>query len=243
MYKIHSLMKVVVIASVLLLLMTACTSEPAPETPLPETVSAAQVEATSVPETASAAQAEVTTAPETEGTTQEEDTSEDPAATEELVITPTPAPTATPSRLDLAVAEIAQATGVDETYVFGLTVEDWINAILSVIIILVGILLVSRLVLYLLKRLVKSTSNDWDGAFLEEIAAQIQWFVAVFFIQFATTRLGFLSVEVKEWLDRIYFVCYVFIAIFILWKLIDFAEKGYQAHFAAQDKSLRLKQS
>jgi small-conductance mechanosensitive channel len=100
----------------------------------------------------------------------------------------------------------------------------------------VGIFLVSRLVLYLLKRLVKSTSNDWDAAFLEEIATQIRWFVAVFFTQFATTRLGFLSAEVKEWLDRIYFVCYVFIFVYILWKLIDFAEKGYQAHFAAQDK-------
>lgn len=55
MHKIHSLMKVVVIASILLLLMTACTSEPAPETPLPETTSDAQAEATPVPETASAA--------------------------------------------------------------------------------------------------------------------------------------------------------------------------------------------
>ena len=236
MHKIHSLMKVVVIASILLLLMTACTSEPAPETPLPETASAAQAEATPVPETASAAQGEATPVPETEGTTQEEDTSEAPAATEELIITPTPAPTATPGPLDKAVAEIAQATGADKTYVFGLTVEDWINAIISLIIILVGILLVSRLVLYLLKRLVKSTSYDRDGAFLEEITTQIQWLVAVFFIQFATTRLGFLSVEVKEWLDRIYFVYYVLIAVFILWKLIDFAEKGYQAHFAAQDK-------
>jgi len=229
-------MKAVVIASVLLLLITACTSEPAPETPLPEIESVVEVEATPVPETDSAAQGEATPVPETEGDTQEEDTSEDPAATEELVITPTPAPTATPGRLDLAVAEIAQATGADRTYVFGLTVEDWINAILSVIIILVGILLVGRLVIYLLKRLVKSTSNDWDGAFLEEITTQIRWLVAVFFTQFATTRLGFLSVEVKEWLDRIYFVCYILIAVYILWKLIDFAEKGYQAHFAAQDK-------
>lgn len=236
MHKIHSLMKAVVIASVLLLLITACTSEPAPETPLPETASVVEAEATPVPETDSAAQGEATPVPETEGDTQEEDTSEDSAATEELVITPTPAPTATPGRLDLAVAEIAQATGADRTYVFGLTVEDWINAILSVIIILVGILLVGRLVIYLLKRLVKSTSNDWDGAFLEEITTQIRWLVAVFFTQFATTRLGFLSVEVKEWLDRIYFVCYILIAVYILWKLIDFAEKGYQAHFAAQDK-------
>ena len=236
MHKIHSLMKAVVIASVLLLLITACTSEPAPETPLPETESVVEAEATPVPETDSAAQGEATPVPETEGDTQEEDTSEDPAATEELVITPTPAPTATPGRLDLAVAEIAQATGADRTYVFGLTVEDWINAILSVIIILVGILLVGRLVIYLLKRLVKSTSNDWDGAFLEEITTQIRWLVAVFFTQFATTRLGFLSVEVKEWLDRIYFVCYIVIFVYILWKLIDFAEKGYQAHFAAQDK-------
>jgi small-conductance mechanosensitive channel len=232
----HSLMKVFVIASVLLLLITACTSEPVTETALPETVSTTPAEALPVLETASAAQSEMTSAPESEGTTEEEDTSEAPAAIEELIITPTPAPTATPGPLDRAVAEIAQATGADRTYVFGLTVEDWINALLSVIIILVGILLVGRLVLYLLKRLVKSTSNDWDGAFLEEFATQIQWFVAIFFIQFATTRLGFLSVEVKERLDRIYFVCYVFIAVFILWKLIDFAEKGYQAHFAAQDK-------
>ncbi len=236
MNKIHSLIKVIVITSILLLLMTACTSEPAPETPLPETASAVLAEATPGPDTDSAAQAEATTAPETEGTAQEEDTSEDPAATEELIISPTPAPTATPGPLDLVVAEIAQATGADSTYVFGLSVEDWINIIISVIIMLVGIFLVSKLVLYLLKRLVKSTSNDWDEAFLEDIATQIQWLVAVFFIQFATMRLSFLSVIVKEWLDRIYFTCYVIIAIYILWKLIDFAEKGYHAHFAAQDK-------
>ncbi|MFC2055384.1 mechanosensitive ion channel family protein [Chloroflexota bacterium] len=234
MNKIHSLMKVVVIATILLLLMTTCTSEPATEAPTAEPDIA--ILETSVLETDNAAQAETTPVPETEGTTQEQDTSEDPAATEELIITPTPAPTATPGPLDNLVAEIAQTTGADRTYIFGLSVEDWINVILSVIIALVGILLISRLVLYILKRLVKSTSHDWVGEFLEEIATQIQWFVAVFFIQFATTRLGFLSVEVKEWLDRIYFTCYVILAGYILWKLIDFAIEGYQSHFAAQDK-------
>ena len=234
MNKKHSLMKVFVIVFILLLFMTACTNEPATEAPTAEPDIA--ILETSVLETDSSAQAEATPVPETEGITEEQDTSEAPAATEELIITPTPAPTATPGPLDRAVAEIAQATGANRTYVFGLTVEDWINAILSVIIILVGIFLVSRLVVHLLKRFVKSTSYDWDGAFLEEIATQIQWLLAVFFTQFATTRLGFLNVEVKEWLDRIYFVCYVYIFVYILWKLIDFAEKGYQAHFATQDK-------
>ena len=64
-------MKAVVIASVFMLFLTACTSEPATETALPEIVSATQAEATPVPETASAAQVEATPVPETEGTTQE----------------------------------------------------------------------------------------------------------------------------------------------------------------------------
>ena len=88
---------------------------------------------------------------------------------EQVVVTPTPGPTATPGPIDEVVSAIVEATGVSDTYLLRLSVEDWINLAISVLIILIGIFLGSRLVVWLLRRIVKRTTTEYDEGILDEI--------------------------------------------------------------------------
>lgn len=159
------------------------------------------------------------------------------AEEEAIIITPTPAPTATPGPINELVSSIVEATGVPEKSFLGLTVEDWINLALSVLIVLFGIFLVSRLVLWLLHRLVKRTTNTYDDEFLKEIESQVKWLVGVISTQFATIRLLFLSTNIKEWLDRIFFVVYIVITLSVLWKMVEFSIGWYSKQIATKEKT------
>lgn len=156
---------------------------------------------------------------------------------EQLVITPTPAPTATPGPINELVSSIAEATGAAEKYFLGLSLEDWINLAISVLIIFIGGYFGGRLVFWILQRLIKRTQTEYDDEFLQLIKSQVLWFVGVVTAQFATTRLIFLSVEIKEWLDRFYFVLYVWIILNVLWKLVDFSIKWYDEKVAPENKT------
>ena len=146
---------------------------------------------------------------------------------EQLLVTPTLAPTATPGPIDELIGTVAESTGADRTYLLGLSLEDWTNLLISILIILLAVFIINRFLQSILRRMVKKTETPWDDEFVEQINDQIGWIVIVFSAQFATTRLIFLSPEVKHWLDQFYFVCYVFIFTVIIWKLVDVGEKWY----------------
>jgi len=168
----------------------------------------------------------------------EENTSEPEAepAEEQLLVTPTLAPTATPGVVDEFIGNIAEQTGANRTYLFGLSLEDWANLLVSVLIILLAVLIVNRLLQLLLRRAVNKTESPWDDEFVNEISPQIGWAIVVFFAQFATTRLLFLSAEVKQWLEQLYFVSYVVIITVIIWKLVDIGEKWYELKVSEQEE-------
>ncbi len=155
---------------------------------------------------------------------------------EQLVITPTPAPTATPGPINELVSSIAEATGAAEKYFLGLSLEDWINLAISILIVLIGGYLGGRLVFWILQRVSISTRTEYDNEFLGLIENQVIWFIVVIAAEYATTRLIFLSVAIKEWLDRIYFVFYVWIIVAILWKLVDFSIDWYSKEIARKEK-------
>jgi small-conductance mechanosensitive channel len=190
---------------------------------------------TSVPTATSTLTPTVTYTPEPTATS----TNQDEAGAEEeaIIITPTPAPTATPGPINELVSSIADATGASEKYFLGLGVEDWINLVISGLIIFVGGYLGGRLIFWILQRLIKRTQTEYDDALLEAIKSQVLWFVVVITADFATTRLLFLSVELKEWLDRFFFVLYVLIILSVFWKLVDFSIKWYDEKVAPEEKT------
>jgi small-conductance mechanosensitive channel len=174
--------------------------------------------------------------PEPTATSISQDEAE-PGGEEQIIISPTPAPTATPGPIDEVVSAIAEATGIDEKYFLGLSIEDWINLAISVLLVLIGAYFGSRLVMWVLRRVVKRTTTEYDEAFLNAIKGQVMWLMGTVTAQFATTRLVFLSAEFKEWLDRIYFVLYVWIILSVLWKLVEFSSDWYRESIATEEKT------
>lgn len=138
-----------------------------------------------------------------------------------LLDTPTPAPTATPGPLTQLVGAISDRTGASQVTFLGLSLEDWLNLGVSLLIFLVLVLVVARLIYFLLENVVARTKNKYAMLFLERIRSQIIWFVGVFGLQYGTVRLAFLSPQVKAWLDRSYTGLYVLILTLIAWRLID----------------------
>jgi len=150
------------------------------------------------------------------------------ATEEQIVITPTPKPTATPGAIDRAVADIATATGLDRQVILGLTGEEWISLGISLVIVLVGIFLLARLVYALLRFSTRYIPGERDDQFIRAIKNQIYLIVSLWVIDFATGRLGFLPVEWKETLNQLYFALNILAITVILWKLIDLVFEGYQ---------------
>jgi MscS family membrane protein len=179
---------------VFFLFTTACAAEPTPAEPT----------ATTVPE-------------DTTGTT--------PQATEDLedriIITPTPQPTATPGAITEFVAEIADTIGINRVRFLGLTGEDWLNLLISVAIFLLGLFLITRLLVLLLKKVVSLTPSKFDDALLKALLFQIRFFIIIFFIEFAIQRLVFVSAEWKNLASQVYRVIMILLAVNAIWKLAD----------------------
>jgi small-conductance mechanosensitive channel len=144
---------------------------------------------------------------------------------EQVLSTPTLAPTATPSPLDVVVEDVTQSIGLDDLSIFGLNVDDFVNLIVSILIILVGSLL-GALLVDLLLWLLTLTPPEFDNQLVATIEKQLKWLIVLFLIQFATARLAFLSPELKQWLDLIYFSLFVLLIAAIVWKLVDYMLEG-----------------
>ena len=144
---------------------------------------------------------------------------------EPVLITPTLAPTATPSPIDFAIEDLTQNIGIDDITIFGLSGEDLVNLLVSILFVLVGSLLGVLFVNGLLW-LAKHTPPKFDDRLLGRLENQLKWLIVLIFLQLATTRLTFLSPELKQWLNLIYFALYVLLIAIIVWKLVDYGLEG-----------------
>ena len=140
---------------------------------------------------------------------------------DEIIITPTPQPTATPGAIARSVADVSASTGLNQQVFLGLTGEDWINLGISVLIFFVGSLVISRIVRFLLGLVVRSIPGKRDDEFLAAIRGQINLLISLFVLKYATDRLSFISVFWKETLNQIFFATAILAIAVILWKLID----------------------
>jgi MscS family membrane protein len=201
------LFTVVILASLPLGLSTACGGAPAESTPEPI----------------------ATSAPEANGSDAAAVATEEP-----IITTPTPIPTPTPGPVTELVSEFTQSTGLARATFLGLSVDDWINLGISVLILLVGYVVGTWLLNRLLRRLVERTPTEFDDAFLKRVEPEIGWFVVVFSLQFASLRLEFLGAGLKDFLHSVYFSLYLIIGLLVFWKLIDAATEWYVARLEEQ---------
>jgi small-conductance mechanosensitive channel len=156
---------------------------------------------------------------------------------EEIITTPTPQPTSTPGPIEDAVSDISSATGLDQQVILGLSGEDWINLGISLVVVLLGVFVVTRLIFAILRFIARATPGDWDDKFVTQIQFQVRLFFGVWIVDYATRRLIFLPLEWHENLNQLYFVLYILAIAGALWKLIDVALARYKEGAAAKDEA------
>ena len=201
----------------LALLLSACTGGAPQETPppLPTPTIAPQAEGTPEPE---ATQLPEDEKPQAEVT--------DPLA--EIVVTRTPAPTATPGRIVQEVARIAYRAGLARKTYLGLSVADWTNLAISLVIVLIGYGIGALLTGVLLRWVARRTSAQVGDALTKAIGPRLKWLVVILVLSLATKRLTFLSAELKTTLSDVYFALGLILSTIIVWSLIDLAHDWYR---------------
>jgi len=147
---------------------------------------------------------------------------------DQLLVAPTLAPTATPGAIYSVVQQAVEATNLEGTRLLGLSAADWINLVISLLLVLITLTLIARGIFFVLKRITRRTATPYDEIYLDSIKPYLRWLFGLAVLYIATTRLQFLSPEVKQWLAQIYFALIVALIVIGLWKLVDIFTLWYQ---------------
>jgi small-conductance mechanosensitive channel len=185
---------------------------------------------------------EATIAPPTVGVGENTSTPGDsrPEVTPEPTLTPTPASIVDSASDEIGsigsqelftfegpitrwVADLSAEYGWNQIDFLGLTVEDWINLVISVIFFLLLYHFGKRFINRGLRFLLRRTKLDNIDAFLDAIRSQIDWLVLTIALQLSLARLSFLSSGLRVLLNQVFFVAYLTIISILLWRIINFA--------------------
>ena len=149
----------------------------------------------------------------------------------------TPLPTPVPGPVDDLIVDITKALGLTGTSFLGLTVPDWVNVAISVLIVLIGYQVGHRVLRSLLRRLVRRTATRLDDEFLEAAQREVRWLVLLVSVWVATMRLGFLSDDLRRFLGDLYFTAGLAICTLILSKLVDSGAESFLAGLEEEDRA------
>jgi MscS family membrane protein len=144
---------------------------------------------------------------------------------DEVIMTRTPEPTATPGVIQQEVAKLVARAGLARTTFLGLAVTDWLVLAGSLLLVLAGYLIGTWLIRGVLPRVVRRTATEFDDRFLEAVGSQVRWLAVLLILHFATARLIFVSAGLKTFLRDAYFVVGLVLAVRIIFKLIDLADR------------------
>jgi MscS family membrane protein len=156
--------------------------------------------------------------------------------------TPTPAPTATPDPLTLAIDRLASSTGADRFFFGGAALKDWLNALVSILIYIVIVLLLLRLLHALLRRLTARTSDETDNQLLERLWPQVSWVVNMLALALATSRLAFLSPQLKQGLGQLYQALIIMTLAVAALRLLNFVVARYKERVEPQHEGHQIDQ-
>jgi len=141
----------------------------------------------------------------------------------EIVPTRTPVPTATPDALTEGILQIVQETGLSEKTLFWLGYADWINLGISMVYVLLGYLIGTWLIRWLLPRLASRTKTKLDDRLLQISANELRWLAVALIFRFAFGRLNFIRPNIKTFVDDISFFLIIFLVAELFWRLINLA--------------------
>lgn len=141
----------------------------------------------------------------------------------DIVPTRTPVPTATPDALTEGILQIVQETGLSEKTLFWLGYADWINLGISMVYVLLGYLIGTWLIRWLLPRLASRTKTNLDDLLLQISANELRWLAVVLIFRFAVNRLIFINAEIKTVISDITFFLAIFLIAWLCLRLINLA--------------------
>jgi len=155
----------------------------------------------------------------------------------EAVVSRTPVPTLMPGYITRGITELTQSTGLAGRTFLGLTIENWGDILISVLIVMIGYIWGPRLLGRLLNWVLKAIKLE--GGFLDKVATELKRLVLLFFARFSVLRLNFWSDSFRIFLNDIFFSLTLVLYSIIVFKLIDFTLRNYKKNIA-QDEQDRL---
>jgi MscS family membrane protein len=147
---------------------------------------------------------------------------------EDILIVPTLAPTATPGVIYEVVNQVVEATNLEQTRFLNLSVADWINLAISLGLVFLMMALISRLIFIVLMKIAKRSATPYAVIYLKAIRPLLRWLFNVLILYIATVRLQFISPVIKQWLGQIYLATIIVLVAICLWRLVDIIRLWYQ---------------
>ena len=155
---------------------------------------------------------------------------------DDLVETRTPEPTATAGLITDQVDSFTQSIGLAQTAFLGLSAADWINLLISALLVLAGYVVGTLLIRGWLPTVGRRTPSTLDDKLLQAAGPNLRWLVVVLVLHLGTRRLTFLGAGVKMFLGDVYFVLGLAICFHITWRLVDLAAEWYRERLAEEER-------
>jgi MscS family membrane protein len=138
------------------------------------------------------------------------------------------------------VSDFAARNGLNQIYFIGLSVEDWINFALSILIFFLIYISGKWLIYRGVKEILKRTSLESAEAFLDEIRPQINWLILTIALQLSLARLVFLGSGLRVLLYSVFFIAYLTIITIFLWKIVIFGTDTHLRRSRTEEDIQRL---
>lgn len=216
------------------MLIVACGTSTPEATPTSEATVAPDVTGTVEPAEEGSALEE--TAPPAEGEAEVESVQDVATAVSER----TPVPTFTPDRVEGQIEDFTTQTGLTGRSFLGLRVEDWINIVVSGLIILVGYYVFIKLVMRVSIGIVKRSASEIDDEILILITKYLNWLLLLLLVRYAALRLDFLSEGMRFILNDLFFIAVVGIATIITWEIIRFVADRYEQNLKSAEDQYKI---
>ena len=195
---------------------------------------------TAVAPTATLSSSQTAPTPETSAEGSGQVVPEDVVDVSTAVAARTPEPTPTPGRVDQGISEITSDLGVSGKTFLGITVEDWIDIGLSVLIVLLAYFLAVKFLTVIFRWIARRTSTELDNRLVEHLAPDLKWLVVLFFTRFAILRLDFLSDTARKTIEDVFFGLGLLIFAVIGIRLIKYGGAWYKDNLESDEERERL---
>jgi MscS family membrane protein len=128
-----------------------------------------------------------------------------------------------------------------DTYFWGLSLEQWIEIGISILILLLVIFLGRWLISFLLdrvlKRLTRRTKTNLDNEILNAARLPL-WLLALFLaLDSALRRVDFLTEDFDTWLDEGFYLAYFLVGFIFTWRLLSHLFRWYGEEIARQTET------